>query len=113
MNKQSILFFLTLTSILVHINCEPKHQEQKHNVLPRIRLRTFAIHSLKILSDLAWNYEQKQKLIYEMENRQMRIQYEKMHKKEMKQRKILQQIFHGLHYGSQGFLNDFHADRYY
>ena len=111
MNKKNILFFFTFTSILV--NCEPQHKEQQANGLPRIRLRTFAILSLKFLSDLAKEYEQKQKLKHEMENRQMRIQYEKMHKMELKQREIIQQIFLGLNFGSQGFLNDFHADRYF
>ncbi len=76
------------------------------------RLRTFAIHSLKALSELAKNYEQQQKLMNEIEIRETRRKKEKMAIEEQRRRKVLQ-TFIDSRQASKSFLSDFHVDRYY
>ena len=79
---------------------------------PKPRLRTFAIYSLKALSNLAKNYEQQQKLLNEIEIRETRRKNEKMALEEQRRRKAFQAFFDSRQ-ASKSFLNDFHVDRYY
>ena len=98
-----ILFYLTSNS---ESSPERKIESQKP------RLRTFAIHALKALSDLAKNYEQQQKLLNEIEIREARRKKEKMVLEEQRRRKVFQ-AFIDSRQASKSFLNDFHVNRYY
>jgi len=116
MKKIQIFFIIKLTAIiLIEINCETSSYKSQFlipNHTPRIRLRTFAIYSLKTLLQMAKSYEQQIKLQDEMQAREMNIKNEQMSKEETGRRKIFQQYLGSRHFGSS-FLTDFHADRFF
>ena len=90
MEKSQLFFLLIFTIILTRVNC---NQQQ----FPAIRLRSFAIYSLKILSDLAKNYEQQEKLRNEIEEREMNMKNEQIVKDIMKRREILEKYLGSLY----------------
>ena len=75
----SILFILKLTAIITYSRHENRiTSTSDHEHLPRIRLRTFAIYSLKILSDMAKKYEREKILQEEMKLKEMNMKNAKM-----------------------------------
>ena len=109
MNKIQIYFILFFLTASLHGKRIPNLNREG---LPRIRLRTFPIYSLKILSEMAKIYEERKKLEDEMKNHEMKLINEKMIKEEMERTKIFQQYLVSRH-GSSNFLNDIHVDRYF
>ena len=109
MNKTFILCFVSFTAFLVTIKCE---RQEKNNDSRRNILRTFAIYSLKTLTDLAKNYELGRKLKDEIGKQEMKRINEEIRKEEMKRRKIFQQYL-GSRQKSRTFWSDFHFDRYF
>ena len=114
MKKIRILFFATCIAILMPVNAEkpsaPPPPSSDRNDSPR--LRTFSIHALKVLSEMAKSYELQQKVLQQLDKENTRREYEKIIKEELKRKSIFEKYLGSRHY-STSFLRDFHSNRYF
>ena len=113
MNKIRILFFVTCIAILMPVNAEKPtapHPSSGRNEF--LRLRTFSIHSLKVLSEMAKSYELQQTVLQQLDKENTRREYEKIIKEELKRKSIFEKYLGSRHY-STSFLRDFHSNRFF
>jgi hypothetical protein len=91
MKRIKILFYVTCIAILMRVDSEKLsalYPSTDRNESPR--LRTFSIHALKVLSEMAKSYELQQKLLQELDKENTRRKYEKIIKEELKRKSIFE-----------------------
>ena len=111
--KQHILIIVLLVACQWQINCEQSGNRTKKTPPPPIRLRSFNMHQLKMLREMAKDFEAKRKLHEEIEKEALRRRKESEKREEMEKRRLIQNFLNSKHIQSKSFLNDFNVNRFF
>jgi hypothetical protein len=113
MLMQHILIIVLLVACQWQINCEQSGNSTKKTPPPPIRLRSFNLHQLKMLREMAKDFEAKRKLHEEIEKEALRRRKESEKREEMEKRRLIQNFLNSKHIQSKSFLNDFNVNRFF
>jgi hypothetical protein len=116
MNQSILMHQILLVVLLIASQCQIECEVANENSTkkpPPIRLRSFNIHQLKILRDMAKDLEARRKLQEEIEREALRRRKESEKREEMEKRRLIQNYFNAKRFQSKGFLNDFNVNRFF
>ena len=112
--KQMLIIFLLLAS-QCQIDCQVINEKstKKPPPPPQIRLRSFNLLQLKMLRDMAKDFEARRKIQEEIENEALRRRNESEKREEMEKRRLIQNYLNANRFQNKGFLNDFNVNRFF
>ncbi len=109
--KQMLIIFLLL-ACQFQIDCQEANENSTKKP-PPIRLRSFNIHQLKMLRDMAKDLEARRKIQEEVEREALRRRNESEKREEMEKRRLIQNYLKANVFQNKGFLNDFNVNRFF
>ena len=115
-NQSILMHQILLVVLLVASQCQIDCQVANENSTkkpPPIRLRSFNIHQLKMLRDMAKDFEARRKIQEEVEREALRRQKESEKREEMERRRLIQNYLKANVFQNKGFLNDFNVNRFF
>jgi hypothetical protein len=109
--KKMLIIFLLL-ACQCQIDCEVANENSTKKP-PPIRLRSFNIHQLKMLRDMAKDFEARRKIQEEIEKEALKRRKESEKREEMEKRRLIQNYLNAKRFQNKGFLNDFNVNRFF